>query len=61
MKISQLIEFLIVKEKLHGDIETRILDDESGYFEPVFGGYYVATTYGEESLDLVTERQASND
>lgn len=58
MKISELIALLEMRRDRHGDIEVAMLDDETGDFEPVAGGFYHYNSgYGINQFELMTERQ----
>lgn len=54
--ISKMIEWLETVKEKHGDIEITFLDDYSGEFEPVYGGFFYDRKRHPE-FQLCTERQ----
>lgn len=56
MIISKMIEWLEIVKKQTGDVEVTMLDDETGTFERVDGGFfYTGGTFPE--FQLYTARQ----
>jgi len=60
MKISDLIKRLETIKSTQGDIEVRILDDESGEMEPVAAAFNYKAN-GNHWVDLCTLGQTESD